>query len=39
MASTSSMDGWAEQFFCHGESKVTAALAAGRNTPLALLLH
>lgn len=23
MASTSSMDGWAEQFFCAGESKVT----------------
>ena len=22
MASTSSMDGWAEQFFCNGESKV-----------------
>ena len=29
MASTSSMDGWAEQFFCFGESKVTSAPVCG----------
>ena len=29
MASTSSMDGWAEQFFCFGESKMTAPPACG----------
>jgi hypothetical protein len=34
MASTSSMDGWAEQFFCNGESKVIVAHLHGAPTTL-----